>query len=95
LAKLLEAKPELAEADVMMATWRVLATAERARKQKELSRDELLVSWESQLTRDEREEISRLRNHSAQSPSEAKRVSVAEAVQWAEEHLSASDRVAF
>src|ERR1043166_3304069 len=31
--------------------------------------------------------MSRLRNQSAQSPSEEKRVSVAEAVQWAEEHL--------
>jgi len=43
--------------------------------------------WESQLTREERKQISRLRNQSAESPSDEKKVSVAEAVQWAEEHL--------
>ncbi|MCI0748856.1 MAG: relaxase domain-containing protein, partial [Verrucomicrobia subdivision 3 bacterium] len=86
LAKLLEEKPEIAAGDVM-ATRRLLATAERARKQRDLSQDELLGLWESQLTRDQREEISRLRNPAAQSPSQEKGVSVAEAVQWAEEHL--------
>ncbi|SRR6266545_530490 len=86
LAKLLEEKPEIAAGDVM-ATRRLLATAERARKQRDLSRDELLALWESQLTRDERQEMSRLRNQSAQSQFEEKLVSVAEAVQWAEEHL--------
>jgi len=83
---LLEAKPEIAAGDVM-ATRRLLATAERARKQRNLSRDELLVMWESQLTPKERVEISGLCNQSAQRPSDEKRVSVAEAVQWAEEHL--------
>jgi conjugative relaxase-like TrwC/TraI family protein len=86
LAKLLEEKPEIAAGDVM-ATRRLLATAARARKQRDLSRDELLALWESQLTRDERKAMSRLRNQSAQSPSEENRVSVSEAVQWAEEHL--------
>jgi conjugative relaxase-like TrwC/TraI family protein len=86
LAKLLEAKPEIAAGDVM-ATRRLLATAERARKQRNLSRDELLVMWESQMTPKERVEISGLCNQSAQRPSDEKRVSVAEAVQWAEEHL--------
>jgi conjugative relaxase-like TrwC/TraI family protein len=86
LAKLLEEKPEIAGSDVM-ATRRLIATAERARKQRALSRDELLELWESQLTRDERQAISRLRNQSAQSPQEHKHMSVAEAVQWAEEHL--------
>jgi conjugative relaxase-like TrwC/TraI family protein len=86
LAKLLDEKPEIAGGDVM-ATRRLIATAERARKQRDLSRDELLSLWESQLTRDERQAISRLRNQSEQSPSNEKRLSVAEAVQWAEEHL--------
>ena len=86
LAKLLEEKPELVAGDVM-ATRRLLATAERARKQRDLSRDELLTLWESQLTLDERQAISRLRNQSTQSPSDEKRVSLADAVQWAEEHL--------
>ena len=86
LAKLLEEKPEIAGGDVM-ATRRLLATAERARKQRDLSRGELLDLWESQLTRDEQQAIRRLRNQSAQSPSDEKRVPLASAVQWAEEHL--------
>jgi conjugative relaxase-like TrwC/TraI family protein len=86
LAKLLEEKPELADGDVM-ATRRLLATAERARKQRDLSRAELLSLWESQLTREERQDFSYLRNQSAQSPSDKKQLSLADAVQWAEEHL--------
>ncbi|MCI0748455.1 MAG: relaxase domain-containing protein [Verrucomicrobia subdivision 3 bacterium] len=86
LAKLLAEKPELVSGDVM-ATRRLLATAERARKQRDLSRDELLTLWESQLTREERQAISRLRSQSTQSPSDDNRVSLADAVQWAEEHL--------
>jgi hypothetical protein len=57
LAKLLEEKPEIAGGDVM-ATRRLIATAERARKQRDLGRDELPDLWESQLTRDERHAIS-------------------------------------
>ncbi len=86
LAKLLEEKPELVGGDVM-TTRRLLATAERARKQKDLSHPELLSLWESQLTRAEREEISGLRNQSRQRPSDDIRMSVDDAVQWAEEHL--------
>jgi conjugative relaxase-like TrwC/TraI family protein len=86
LAKLLAEKPELAGGDVM-ASRRLLATAERARKQRDLSRAELFDLWESQLTREERQAISRLRNQSTQSPSDENRVSLADAVQWAEEHL--------
>jgi len=86
LAKLLEERPEIAGGDVI-ATRRLLATAERARKQRDLSRDELLDLWESQLSRDERQAISRLRLQSLQSPSDERRMSLADAVQWAEEHL--------
>jgi len=86
LAKLLEEKPGIAGGDVMAAR-RLLATAERARKQRDLSREELLILWNSQLTREEHEELSRLRNQFTQRPVEEMRMSVAEAVQWAEEHL--------
>ncbi len=86
LAKLLEEKPEIAGGDVMAAR-RLLATAERARKQRDLSREELLTLWNSQMTREEREEIGRLRKQCAQRPVEEKRISLAETVQWAEEHL--------
>jgi conjugative relaxase-like TrwC/TraI family protein len=86
LEKLLEEKPEIASGDVM-ATRRLIATAERARKQRDLSREELLELWESQLTRDERQSIRSLRNLSTESPSDENRVSMADAVQWAEDHL--------
>jgi conjugative relaxase-like TrwC/TraI family protein len=86
LTRLLQEKPEIAAGDLMAAR-RLIATAERARKQRELSRAELLQLWESQLTRDEHQAISRLRNQSTQSPSDEKRMSLAEAVHWAEEHL--------
>ncbi|HOF69938.1 MAG TPA: MobF family relaxase [Verrucomicrobiota bacterium] len=86
LAKLLEEKPGIAAGDLMAAR-RLIATAERARKQRDLSQAELLQLWESQMTRDERQAISRLRNQSTQSPSDEKRMSLAEAVHWAEEHL--------
>jgi hypothetical protein len=49
LAKLLAEKPELAGANVSRPA-RLLATAERARKQKDLSRDELRELWDAQLT---------------------------------------------
>ncbi len=86
LANLLAEKPELVRGDIL-ATRRLLATAERARKQRDLSRDELLTLWESQLTREETQAINRLRDQSTQSPSDEKRMSLADAVQWAEEHL--------
>ncbi|HXR03580.1 MAG TPA: MobF family relaxase [Verrucomicrobiae bacterium] len=86
MAKLLDEKPELAGGDVM-ATRRLLATAERARKQRDLSRDELNGLWESQLTREERQIFSRLCGQPMPTASSENRTSVNEAVQWAEEHL--------
>ena len=62
-----------ADADARQTEVSIAATAERARKQRDLIRDKLLALWESQLTRDERQEMSRLHNKSAQSPSEEKR----------------------
>jgi conjugative relaxase-like TrwC/TraI family protein len=86
MAKLLDEKPELAGGDVMAAR-RLLATAERARKQRDLSRDELNGLWESQLTREERQIFSRLCGQPMPTASSENRMSVNEAVQWAEEHL--------
>lgn len=59
LAKLLADKPELAGANLKDLRER-LATEKRTRKQKDLSRDELRVLWESQLTKDELASIHRL-----------------------------------
>ncbi|PYJ84972.1 MAG: conjugal transfer protein [Verrucomicrobia bacterium] len=67
LAKLLAEKPELGGANVQALRAR-LAENDRARKQKDLSRQELSVLW-TQVEKQDR------------------RVNVAEAVQWAEEHL--------
>ncbi len=86
VAKLLQEKPEIAAGDLMAAR-RLIATAERARKQRELSRGELLQLWESQMTRDELQAIGHLRDQSTQSPMDEKRMSLADAVRWAEEHL--------
>ena len=52
LEKLLADKPELKRADVMALRRRV-ATAERSRKQKDLSRDELRRLWDAQTTQEE------------------------------------------
>ena len=86
LKKLLAEKPELGEANIQKLR-AMLAETNRARKQKDLSRDELRVLWESQLTKDERDSLRR----SLESPGEniiaKNRISIAEAVQWAEEHL--------
>jgi len=84
IKKLLAEKPECAGGD-LMAMRRLIATAERARKQKELSRDEQRSLWDAQLSEDERAALRRLPNHSEKARSS--RISVGEAVQWAEDHL--------
>ena len=84
IKKLLAEKPECAGGD-LMAMRRLIATAERARKQKELSRDEQRSLWDAQLSEGERAALRRLPNHSETARSN--RISVGEAVQWAEDHL--------
>ena len=86
LAKLLTDKPELAGANLKVLRAK-LATERRTRKQKDLSRDELRVLWESQLTKDERVSLRRSLESSGQNVVATNRISIAEAVQWAEEHL--------
>ena len=81
---MLAEKPECAGGD-LMAMRRLIATAERARKQKELSRDEQRSLWDAQLSEGERATLRRLPNHSETVRSN--RISVGEAVQWAEDHL--------
>lgn len=84
IKKLLAEKPEYAGGD-LMAMRRLIATAERARKQKELSRDEKQALWDAQLNQDERAALQRLRNQPASD--KANRTNLAESVQWAEDHL--------
>jgi conjugative relaxase-like TrwC/TraI family protein len=86
LAKLLAEKPELAGAN-FQALRAQLATAERSRKQKDLSRAELLTLWEAQLNDAERAALRQLSKLPGKDVAEKKSVTVSEAVQWAEEHL--------
>ena len=86
LAKLLAEKPELAGAN-FQALRAQLATAERSRKQKDLSRAELLTLWEAQLSEAERASLRQLFKLPGNDVKEKTPVTVSEAVQWAEEHL--------
>ena len=86
LKKLLAEKPELGEANIQKLR-AMLAETNRARKQKDLSRDELRILWESQLTKDERISLRRSSESSEKNVIAKNRIGIAEAVQWAEEHL--------
>ena len=86
LAKLLAVKPELAGGNFQDFREQ-LATTERSRKQKTLSRDELRRLWEAQLNQSEQIALRQLADAPGKDVKEEKRVTVSEAVQWAEEHL--------
>ena len=86
LAKLLAEKPELAGAN-FQALRAQLATAERSRKQKDLSHVELLTLWEAQLSEVERSGLRQLYKRPGNALNEHTRITVREAIQWAEEHL--------
>lgn len=86
LAKLLADKPELTGGNFQDLREQ-LATTERSRKQKTLSRDELRRLWEAQLNRTEQIALRQLANSPVKDLKEEKRVTVNEAVRWAEEHL--------
>jgi len=84
IKKLLAEKPEYAGGD-LMAMRRLIATAERARKQKELSHDEQRALWDVQMSQAERATLRQLPNHSGKIT--ANQMGVGESVQWAEDHL--------
>src|SRR6266480_2356016 len=86
LAKLLAEKPELGGANIQALRAR-LAENDRARKQKDLSRQELSVLWNAQLSEAECASLRQLAQGVAQVENQDRRISIAEAVQWAEEHL--------
>jgi len=86
LAKLLADNPELGGANISELRAK-LATEKRTRKQKDLSRDELRQLWDAQLSKSEQASLRQLSGQSKHDPKEQNRVSVGEAVQWAEEHL--------
>ena len=84
IKKLLAEKPEYVRGDIM-AMRRLVATAERARKQQNLSRAELQTLWNSQMTDAERTTLRKV-STGVSMPVKG-RVTIAEAVQWAEDHL--------
>ena len=86
LAKLLADHPELGGANI--ADFRAkLATEKRTRKQKDLSRDELRQLWEAQLSYSEQASLRQLAERPKHNVKADQRISVGEAVRWAEEHL--------
>jgi conjugative relaxase-like TrwC/TraI family protein len=91
LTKLLADKPELAGKN-FKALRAQLAVATRAKKQKDLSQEELRMLWDSQLNETERAALQQLSNH----PDKAIRnqANIGEAVQWAEDHLFDRNSVA-
>lgn len=86
LAKLLAEKPELAGGNLMELRAQ-LAIKTRARKQKDVSRDELRTLWDAQMTQHDRDCLRQLTKLAPNSVRPEKRMNLAEAVQWAEEHL--------
>lgn len=86
LAKLLADHPELGGANIAELRAK-LATEKRTRKQKDLSRDELRALWEAQLSRSEKALLRQLSEQPKTDSRKEKRLSIGEAVQWAEEHL--------
>jgi conjugative relaxase-like TrwC/TraI family protein len=86
LDKLLSDKPELKASNIQELRER-LAESERTRKQKELTRDVLRLLWDAQLNESERTLMNQFRNRQTIQSKEENRITVAEAVQWAEEHL--------
>lgn len=86
LEKLLREKPKLATAD-RSALRRHLATAERARKQRQFSPTELRTLWDGQMSPLERNELAQLRLRKVLRPASNSPDVLQEAITWAEEHL--------
>jgi conjugative relaxase-like TrwC/TraI family protein len=91
LAKLLADKPDLAGAN-FKALRAQLAVETRTKKQKDLSRSELRMLWDSQLNETERAALRQFPNHSRNVTD--KPADVGEAVQWAEDYLFDRNSVA-
>lgn len=86
LAKLLADRPELSGGNIAELRAQ-LATEKRTRKQKDMSRDELRTLWDAQMSTAERDALRQLARQQSPAAEERNQVTLAEAVQWAEEHL--------
>jgi len=85
-AKLLADKPELGGTNIKDLRERLAAT-ERTRKQKDLSRKELQSLWDAQLSKAERDSLRQLSRKSENKVAMGERPGLADAVQWADDHL--------
>jgi conjugative relaxase-like TrwC/TraI family protein len=86
LVKLLAEHPELGGANISELRAQIV-TEKRTRKQKDMSRDELRTIWDAQLSKAECTVLRQLARQQGPPAKEQKQDIVAEAVQWAEEHL--------
>ena len=85
LSKLLADKPELNGTNLRDLRER-LASVERSRKQKDLSRVELQSLWDTQMSESERDSLRQLSKRPSENiPKEI--IGLTDAVQWAEDHL--------
>jgi conjugative relaxase-like TrwC/TraI family protein len=84
LKKLLTEKPELANSNIPELRAR-LALENRARKQKNINRDELRLLWNAQLNSSERDALNRMVLGTEIQPSA--KITISEAIEWAEDHL--------
>src|SRR6266498_30424 len=86
LTELLRAKPEL-DGTNLKAIRERLATAERARKMRDIGKAELRSLWQGQLTRAENEQLVGLVKRQIVAEAAPSSQALEEAVAWAEEHL--------
>src|SRR6266498_2808390 len=86
LAELLRAKPEL-DGSNLKAIRERLATAERARKMRDVGKAELRSLWQGQLTRAENEPLPGLAKQQVVAEPAPSSQALEEAISWAEEHL--------
>ena len=86
LAKLLAEKPELA-GDNLKELRAKLAVQHRTRKQKDLSRADLRTLWNAQMSETERASLRQASSQPEKISVTDRRFTLAESVQWAEEHL--------
>src|SRR5437867_2332335 len=86
LADLLRAKPEL-DGTNLKAIRERLATAERARKMRDVNKAELRSLWQGQLTVAENEQLAGLVKQQVLAEPAPPSQALEEAIAWAEEHL--------
>lgn len=86
LTRLLEQKPELGVGNLKEVR-EIIAVQERARKIRDIGKNELQSLWWRQVTSEERISLQQLTKQSSLQPVQPNPGSIKEAVEWAEEHF--------